>query len=154
MDAIRGKIFPNPKYSDEERDTAYRSFVLIGSLLSKYGVVAILDGSGHKRVWRDLARKECPRFVEVYVKCPIDICMERENRRKNQANVRKKLYSDALKRLRTGKKIRGLGKVPGVDEPFEESLSPEIVIDSSKETPEILVEKVLRGLHRLEPEIF
>ena len=154
MDAIRAEIFPNPTYSDKERDTAYRSFVLIGSLLSKSGVTTILDGSGHKRMWRDLARKKCPRFLEVYVKCPIEICIQRENNRINQSNVRKKLYADALERLRTGKKIKGLGKVPGVDEPFEESFAPEIVIDSSKESLEALVKKVIQNLSRFEPDIF
>ena len=154
MDEIRGRIFPNPVYSDEERDAAYRAFVVIGSLLSKSGVTAILDGTGHKRLWRELARKECPRFVEVYVKCPIEICIERENNRNNQTNVRKKLYADALERLRTGERIKGLGKVPGVDEPFEESFTPEIVIDSSKESLNLLVQKVIQRLKEFEPSIF
>ncbi len=154
MDEIRSKIFPHPVYSDEERDTAYRAFVVIGSLLSRSGVTTILDGTGHKRLWRELARKECPKFVEIYVKCPIEICIERENNRKNQTNVRKKLYSDALERLRTGERIKGLGKVPGVDEPFEESLAAEIVIDSSVESLDLLVKKVVERLKELEPRIF
>lgn len=154
MDEIRGKIFPNPEYSDQERDTAYRAFVLIGSLLSKSGVTTILDGTGHKRLWRELARNECPRFVEVFVKCPIEICMERENNRKDQTNVRKRLYADALERLKTGQKIEGLGKVPGVDEPFEESLDPELVIDSSKESLDLLVKKVVQHLKGFDPRIF
>ena len=49
MDSIRKKIFPEPTYSDQERDAAYRSFVLIGSLLSASGISVLLDGVGHKK---------------------------------------------------------------------------------------------------------
>ncbi|MFI5420562.1 MAG: adenylyl-sulfate kinase [Nitrososphaerales archaeon] len=155
MDSIRKRIFPDPIYSDEERNTAYRAFVLAGSLLSVNGVTVLLDAVGHKRKWRELARNECPRFVEVYVKCPIELCITREtNRIDPGSNVRKKLYLDALERLKTGKKEEGLGKVPGVDEPFEESESPEITIDSSIDKPKILVNKVLQELAKFDPEIF
>jgi len=151
MDAIRKKIFPSPSYSDQERDAAYRSFVMIGSFLSANGAAVLLDGVGHKRVWREFARAECPKFVEVYVKCPIEICMQRETNRVRETNgVRQKLYTDALERLRSGKKIEGLGKVPGVDEAFEESRAPEILIDSSREEPEVLAKKVLKDLCRFD----
>ena len=136
MDQIRRKIFPNPGYTDQERDAAYRAFVLLAGFLSRNGVNVILDGTGHRRVWRDLARAEIPTFIEVYVKCPIEVCMEREARRRGQPTTRANLYRDALKRLRTGEKLSGLGSVPGVDEPFEESEHPDIVVDSSKPTAE------------------
>jgi adenylylsulfate kinase len=154
MDEIRKKIFPNPTYSDEERDTAYRAFVLVASMLCKNGHDAVLDATGHKKKWRDLAREECHDFfVEVYVKCPIETCIERETKREGQNLVRKKIYLDALERLRTGSAITGLGKVPGVDEPFEESPSPEITIDSSNERVEALARQVVDRLKELNPSI-
>lgn len=155
MDSIRRKLFPSSSYSDEERDLVYRSLVLIGSSLSYAGVPVFLDGTGHKKVWRDLARKECPKFVEVYVKCPIEVCIERETAREMGGDgIRQKLYQDALERLRTGKKVEGLGKVPGVDEPFEESPSPEVVIDSSKDPPDLLVNDAINQLSKYDPELF
>ncbi|MGI0091694.1 MAG: adenylyl-sulfate kinase [Nitrososphaerales archaeon] len=155
MDSIRKKLFPNPTYSDQERDAAYRSFVLIASVLSKSGITTLLDGTGHRLKWRNFAREECPRFVEVYVKCPVDICIRRETNRMNQKNdVRKKLYDDALNRLHSGKNIVGLGSVPGVDEPFEESPHPEIILDSSKDTPDALVNKVIQELGKFESDVF
>ena len=155
MDSVRQKIFPNPSYSDDERDAAYRALVIIASLLSQNDVSVILDATGHKKVWRDLARKECSRFIEIYVKCPVAICIARETKRIDETSpIRTRLYLDALDRLQTGKKIEGLGKVPGVDEPFEGSESPEIVLDSSISNPEALIEKTLRKLAQLVPEIF
>ena len=149
LDEVRRRIFPNPSYSDEERDTAYRAFVLVASILCKNGHNVVLDATAHKKVWRDLAREECHDFVEVYVKCPVETCMERETQREGQNLVRKKLYLGALERLRTGTAIAGLGKLPGVDEPFEESPSPEVTIDSSHEKPETLALQVLEGLRKL-----
>lgn len=148
MDSIRKKIFPKPTYDDKERDAAYRSFVLIASYASKAGATVVLDGTGHRLAWRKLARTECPRFVEIYVKCPVELCMERETHRKNNTEVRQRLYLEALARLKGGKKIRGLGKVPGIDEPFEESRNPDIVLDSSLEKPEELVKRVMKILTR------
>lgn len=148
MDSIRREMFPKPTYSDQERDAAYRSFVLIASFLSRAGVNVIMDGTGHKIVWRRLARQECPRFVEVYLKCPIEICIERETKRRNNNDVRRKLYVRALARLKRGRKIRGLGKMPGIDEPFEESPDPEIVLESSSERPELLAKRALQELSK------
>jgi adenylylsulfate kinase-like enzyme len=146
MDEVRKKIFPNPTYSDEERDAAYRALVLIASMLCNKGHNVVLDATAHKKKWRDLAREECRDFVEVYVKCPIETCVERETKREGQNLVRKRIYLDALERLRTGSAITGLGKVPGVDEPFEESPSPEITVDSSRESAEALARQVVDRL--------
>ncbi len=154
MDEVRKKIFPNPTYSDEERDAAYRAFALLASTLCKYGHNVILDATAHKNKWRDLAREECPYFAEVYVKCPIEICIERETRRVGQDLVRKKLYLDALERLRTGIVITGLGKVPGVDEPFEESSIAEITVDSSQEKSGKLAHEVVETLGKRNFQIF
>ena len=153
MDSIRKKIFPDPTYSDEERDAAYRAFVMMGSLLSSNGVAVLLDGVGHKRIWRELAREECPNFAEVYVKCPIEICIQRETGRIGD-KVREKLYQDALERLKSGRKIEGLGKVPGLDESYEKSASPEIVIDSSTKSPGSLIDQTLKALSKFDPQLF
>lgn len=154
MDSIRKKMFPNPTYSDSERDAAYRSLALIASFISKTGTSVILDGTGHKLVWRKFARQVCPKFVEVYLKCPIEICIERESRRKNNNAVRRRLYATALARLKKGRKTRGLGKMPGVDEPFEESPNAEIILDASLEKPRVLVERALAELSKYAPDIF
>ncbi|MDG6923303.1 MAG: adenylyl-sulfate kinase [Nitrososphaerota archaeon] len=154
MDAIRKKIYPKPTYSDIERDVSYRCFVLIASHLSYAGVTVILDGTGHKLVWRKLARTECPRFVEIFVKCPIEICIERETKRRDNSFVRKKLYEKALTRLRQGKRIRGMGKMPGIDESYEESPKPEIVLDSSSKAPRQLLKQVTEELSEYSPDLF
>lgn len=154
MDEIRRIIFPKPTYSDEERDASYRALVFAACLVSKTGANVLIDATGHKIVWRNLARKACSRFVEIYVKCPIDICIERETKRKNNNHVRRKLYLAALRRLRTRKKTNGLGKVPGVDEPFEAPRNPEIVLNSAIEKPRNLAKIAAKKLAKYAPELF
>ncbi len=145
MDEIRKKIFPEPIYSDEERNTSYRSMVVMANYLSASGNNVILDGTAHKLVWRDFARKECEKYAEVYIKCPIEVCIDRENRRE-QDLVRKNIYRDALARQRSGNQISGFGKVPGIDEEFEESPYPELVIDCrDSDKADEMVLKMLRN---------
>lgn len=154
MDSIRKLIYPKPTYSDVERDGAYRALVLAAFLISRAGTNVLLDATGHKLVWRELARSICLRFVEVYVKCTIETCIERETARKDNDLVRRKLYLTARSRLRSKRKSRGLGKVPGVDEPFEESPRPEIVIDSSSRKPRTLAGETLKKLRKFAPDVF
>ncbi len=102
-----------------------------------------------------MARQECPKFVEVYVRCPIEICIRRETERTESGEgIRQNLYQDALLRLKTGKKIEGLGKVPGVDEPFEESPHPEVILDSANEKAETLIEEAIKALSKFDPPLF
>ncbi|MHB8568383.1 MAG: adenylyl-sulfate kinase [Nitrososphaerales archaeon] len=153
MDQNRKKIFPEPKYDDPERDASYRSLILIVSFLSRNGINVILDGTGHKLVWRNLARVECKKFIEIYLKCPVELCIERETKRAGQDGIRRKLYADALQRLMTGQVFQGLGKVPGVDERFEESPNPELQVDSSGSL-NVAVQEVLSKLKLVSPNIF
>ena len=149
MDEIRKQIFEKPNYSDQERDIAYRALVLIAEFASISGANVVVDATAHKRIWRDLARKRIQNFIEVYVKCTVTICVERETKRESDL-VRKKIYIDALERLRSGKVFAGLGRVPGVDEPYEES-KPEIVIDSSEGSIEEKADLVVDELVKFTP---
>lgn len=131
MDAIRKILTPEKKYTEEERDHAYRALVLLGKFLTENGVNVIIDATGHRKVWRELAKELIPNFFEVYVKCPLEICIDRESKRKDNLIV-SNLYKKAMKRLKTGEKTDGIGQMIGIDIPYEESESPELVIDSEK----------------------
>lgn len=146
MDEIRKILTPKKEYTEKERDYAYRALVLLGQSLTDNGTNVIMDATGHRRVWRDLARKLIPNFVEVYVKCPLEICMTRESRRKDNL-VLIDLYKKALERLKSGKRIVGLGEVIGVDVEYEEPDKPELIIESDKLTPKESSEKIFQFLN-------
>lgn len=84
-------------------------------------------------------RSEIKNFVEVYVKCPIDVCRKRDVK--------------GLYKLVDEGKITGF---TGVDDPYEEPESPELVIETDKETQDESVAHILARLVELgylEPEI-
>ncbi len=141
MDTIRKKLIKNPKYSEKERDFAYRKFADIGISEFRKGRNVVFDATAHKLKYRDYARNKIANFVEVLLSCPLKICIERETNRKN-AEVMKEIYKKAMTRKRTGKMAKGLGKVVGIDVPYELNKNAEVVIDSSK-TDSIKAAKII-----------
>src|SRR5579862_9888474 len=63
-DELRMIFTPRPHYDPEERDTFYRQMVYLGVLLNKHGVPIIFDATANRRVYRDSARQQIPKFVE------------------------------------------------------------------------------------------
>ena len=72
--------------------------------------------------------------------CAIEVCMEREARRKKTYHAPKEIYSKALE----GK----ASTVPGMGQPYEPPLSPEVTIDMAQHTPEQAAERLLTSAIR------
>lgn len=132
LDEIRRVLTPDPKYTDEERDIVYASLAYMAKLLTECGVNVFIDATANRRKYRDAARKIIPEFAEAFIRCPIELCMEREAHRKAIFSP-KGIYKKAS--------MPGAA-VPGVNVPYEEPLNPEIVIDSDKMTPDESARKV------------
>lgn len=123
MDKLRKFLTPEPEYSEEEREIVYRSLVLIARYLFEHGRrIVVIDATGNRRRFRELARRYIPEFAEIYVKCPIEICRVRESGREEYL-VQKGMYQKAEE----GKLKGGL---PGVTAPYEEPSDPEVVVPS------------------------
>jgi adenylylsulfate kinase len=116
-DAMRQVLTPHANYSDEERETFYRSMVYIGSLLVKHGVPVIFDATANRRAYRAAARSGVERFIEVYVDCPLEVCVARDP---------KGIY----RRARSGE----ASTVPGVQAAYEPPEHPEVVVAGSGDT--------------------
>lgn len=130
-DELRKVITPLPNYSEEERDYFYTVMVYVGKLLTQNGVNVIFDATANRRRYREAARSEIPRFIEVYVKCSLEVCMKRDVK----GIYRKALRGDA-------------SNVPGVQSLYEEPLNPEAVVESDKLSPEECTRRVLEVLTR------
>ncbi len=129
MDERRKTYFPKPTYSPDERAKAYEMFADEAALLAASGKGVILDGTAPKIAMRARARKALPRFAEVYVKCPLEVAMQREKSRP-EGLVMAGLYEKALERREKGTQFSGLGQVIGVDIPFEVDEQAECVVDN------------------------
>jgi adenylylsulfate kinase len=127
-DELRTIMTPTPSYSVEERDMVYAALVYLAKLLTQNGINVVIDATGNLRRYRDDARRQIPRFVEVYLECPLEICMEREVKRGKTYHAPKQIYSKAL-----GGKAP---TVPGVGQPYEPPLESELTLDSIKLSPE------------------
>ena len=103
-DELRRVLTPKPRYDEEERDTFYGAMVHIGLLLLRHGVPVIFDATANRRRYRDRARGLIPRFYEVYVDTPLEVCRSRDP---------KGLYRAAP------------GSLPGLQAPYEPPLHPE-----------------------------
>jgi len=128
-DELRRVLTPEPTYTERERDWFYGVMAWIGWLLVKNGANVIFDATANRRAYRERARRMIgpERFMEVYVRCPVEVCMRRD---------RKGLYKMALEG-----KIKSL---PGLQAPYEEPLEPDVVVDTSSMGPEECVEAVLK----------
>jgi tetratricopeptide (TPR) repeat protein len=98
----------------------YRALVFIAAMLTEAGTPVIIDATAHRRLWRDLARREIPRFAEVQLIGPVDLARDRERIREP---------GDAPRGICACAGQPG-ATVPGVDVPYEPALSPELVINT------------------------
>jgi adenylylsulfate kinase len=132
-DVVRTHLSKGLGFSREDRDTNIKRIAFVCNLLTRNGVICISAAIAPYSEARDWARQEIGNFVEVYVKCPIEVCRQRDVK--------------GLYKLVDEGKIRNF---TGVDDPYEEPLSPELIVETDKETLEESVEHIFHKLVELE----
>lgn len=123
IDDVRKVLTPQPAYSLEERAIVYAAIAYMARLLVDEGVNVIIDATGNLREYRDVARKLIPDFAEIYVKCPIEVAMKRE-----EARIGGNAPKDIYKKGTTGKS----STVPGVNVAYEAPEAPLATLDTEK----------------------
>ena len=105
----------------------------VAELFAQAGIIALTAFISPYRRDRDAVRAVLAPgdFVEVYVKAPLAVCEGRDP---------KGLY----KKARAGE-IKGF---TGIDDPYEEPLAPELVVDSAARPPDELAADVIAWLER------
>ena len=128
-DEVRQNLSKGLGFSREDRDTNIRRIGYVAKLLTRNGVAVITAAISPYRAIRDEVREDIGAFIEVYVKASLDECIRRDT---------KGLYRRAL-----------AGELPqftGVSDPYEEPVSPELVIDTERER---VGESAARVINRL-----
>jgi len=131
-DELRKMFTPRPRYDPEERDMFYSQMVYVGVLLTHHGVPVVFDATANRRLYREWARQQIPKFVEVYVECPLATCMARDP---------KGIY----RRAREG----GAETVPGLQAAYEAPEKPEIILHGDRDAPEDAARSVIAKLAEL-----
>jgi len=140
-DEVRKVFSKGLGYSKEDRDENIRRIGYVASLLQRNGVACITAAISPYREVRDELKAKIANFFEIYVKCSFDVLVQRDT---------KGLYQKAL----TGE----ISNFTGVNDPYEEPLSPALVLETDKMSLEDCVNKILlmleqRGLIKPEPRL-
>jgi adenylylsulfate kinase len=128
-DVLRQILTPQPRYDEQEREAFYRQMVYIGALLTRHGVPVIFDATANRRRYRDMARDQIPRFMEVYVDCPLAICIARDP---------KGIYRKAS--------ANSANTVPGLQSAYEPPEKPDVVVRGDQELPDAAAHRVMLKL--------
>ena len=137
-DIVRTRLSKGLGFSREDRNTNIERIAFVCNLLTRNGVICVSAAISPYSEARASAREEIKHFIEVYVKCPIEVCRQRDVK--------------GLYKLADEGKIKGF---TGVDDPYEEPEHPELVIETDKETIEESMARIfakLEELEYLEPE--
>jgi adenylylsulfate kinase len=131
-DVVRSHLSKGLGFSREDRDENIKRVGFVCQLLSRHGVVAIASVISPYREAREYNRQNIKDFVEVYTRCPVEVCAERDL---------KGLYQKAQ-----AGEIKGF---TGVDDPYEPPLNAEVTCKTDTESVEESVEKVIGKLEEL-----
>lgn len=131
-DVVRTHLSRGLGFSREDRDINIKRIAFVCKLLTRNGVICISAAISPYREAREWARKEIGNFVEVYVKCPLEVCQERDVK--------------GLYKLVAEGKLKGF---TGIDDPYEEPLQPELVVETDKETIEESIARIFAKLVEL-----
>jgi len=131
-DVVRTNLSKGLGFSKEDRDTNIRRIGFVAHLLSRNGVAVICSAISPYREIRDENRALIGDFVEVFVKCPIEVLAERDV---------KGLYKKAL--------AGEIKNFTGVSDPYEDPLNAEVVVETDKETVDGSAAKIIAKLEAL-----
>jgi adenylylsulfate kinase len=132
-DVIRTNLSKGLGFSREDRITNNKRIAFVCSLLTRNGVACIAAAISPYREAREWARETIGNFVEIYVKCPLEVCEQRDV---------KGLY----KLVKEGKKKEFTGK----DDPYEEPEHPDLIVETDRETVTESVDRIIAKLVELE----
>ena len=130
-DNVRHGLNRNLGFSREDREENIRRIAELARLITSEGIITITSFISPYLADRSAARAMQPAgdFIEVYIRCPIEVCEQRDP---------KGLY----KRARAGL----LKEFTGVDDPYEPPLSAEVVLDTDRYTAEECAGQVIEYL--------
>ncbi len=119
-DNVRHGLNGDLGFSPGDRKENIRRIAEVAKLFTSFGIVNILAFISPYREDRDFARliQGEDDFIEVYVKVPLEVAEKRDP---------KGLY----KKARRGE----ISSFTGISAPYEEPLSPEMVLETAESTP-------------------
>jgi sulfate adenylyltransferase len=127
-DVVRTHLSKGLGFSKEDRDTNIRRIGFVAAEIVRHGGLVICAAVSPYRAVREEIRTMVgeDQFVEVFVDTPLEECERRDT---------KGMYAKA----RRGE----IKDFTGIDDPYEEPLNPELVLDTLRHTPEMNARKII-----------
>lgn len=130
-DALRKTISADLGFTKEDRDTHIRRVMALCEQKNRERITCLAAVISPYRAIRDEARATIAHFIELFVRCSLSTLVQRDV---------KGLYRKAL-----------AGEIPnftGISHPYEEPVTPEIIVNTDMETLEQSAGKVLSYLEQ------
>ncbi len=132
-DNVRHGLNKDLGFSPEDRKENIRRIGEVAKLFVDAGLFTITAFISPYRDDREMARAMLPQgdFIEVYVKCSVEECEKRDP---------KGLYKKA--------RAQEIREFTGISAPYEESMTPEIVIETDKQSIEDSIKQLVEYLEQ------
>jgi len=131
-DVVRTNLSKGLGFSKEDRDTNIRRIGFVAKLLTRNGVLVMTAAISPYRSLRDEIHQDIGEFMEIFVKCPVDVCAKRDV---------KGLYKKAM--------AGEIKNFTGVSDPYEDPINPHVTCETDKETVEESTNKVVVKMEAL-----
>ncbi|MFX0059440.1 MAG: adenylyl-sulfate kinase [Candidatus Heimdallarchaeota archaeon] len=131
-DIVRKSLTKDLGFTEEDRNMNIERVTFVAKLLTRNGVAVLASFISPYNKIRAYSRKEIGNYILVYVKCPLNICEERDP---------KGMYSKA----RAGE----IKNFTGIDHPFEEPDAADIIVETHKQSIEESKDIILKELDKM-----
>lgn len=131
-DVVRTNLSKGLGFSKEDRDTNIRRIGFVAKLLTRNGVLVMTAAISPYRSLRDEIHADIGDFMEIFVKCPVEVCAKRDV---------KGLYKKAM--------AGEIKNFTGVSDPYEDPINPHVICETDKETVEESAHKVVLQMEAL-----
>ena len=115
-DEVRKGLSPDLGFTRKDREVHAHRVGYVSHLLSQQGVRVIVSLiTPYESSRNDVRAQLGDRMIEVWVRCPLEVCEARDP---------KGLYRKAREGI--------VKSMTGIDDPFEEPRSPDVIVDTNK----------------------
>ena len=130
-DEVRKTVSTDLGYSLEERNEHMRRVANICKIISENSIITIASVASPTESSRAYAKKILKKMFLVYVKCPLEICEERDVKGHYKNSKAKQKGFEHFMRVSSG---------------FEEPKNPDVILNTDKESVEESVNKLVENL--------
>ena len=131
-EVIRSTISKGLGFSRADRETHLRRLASVAKLLVGHQIIVVVAAICPFQHIRQEVRAAIGEFVEVYLNCPVEVCIRRDP---------KGHYAKAL--------AGEIANFTGISDPFEPPRRPDIVVRTGEESPQESLTRILTGLEAL-----